>query len=257
MIELLVVIAIIAILAAMLLPALSKAKTKAQGIQCLNNTRQVMLAFKLYADDNQDRVVGSNAANPLTWMTGSLTLNDGSNPSNWDIKQDITKSPLYRYLSSPWVFKCPADRSTVTHAGVNLPRVRSISMNAWVGDYDGGMPAAFGGGARLMKMSDFTQPGPAQTWIYVDEREDSINDGALVVSMVGYPTTPQAIEIIDYPAIYHNNAGGLSFADGHSEIKRWRSGALLKPVAGVDLSRAVSPNNPDIIWLQQRTTHKP
>src|SRR5215831_3092805 len=131
LIELLVVVATIAILASMLLPALSRSKTKAQGIMCMNNGRQMMLAWRFYVDDNRDTVPASfNPGAPHEWVHGSLDFS-GANRSNWDINQDLLKSPLWQYCANnAAIWKCPADHSMVTVKGGSVPRVRSISMNA-------------------------------------------------------------------------------------------------------------------------------
>jgi prepilin-type N-terminal cleavage/methylation domain-containing protein len=154
LIELLVVIAIIAILAAMLLPALNKAKSKSQGIACLNNGRQMMTAWRLYIDDNRDTVPQSYGARE--WVHGMLDFT--ANPSNWDINQDLVKSLLWNYCGkSPRIWKCPADSSTVRVNTTIYPRVRSIAMNAWFDSEDvaGFGPAGF---KIYKKLSDVTSP---------------------------------------------------------------------------------------------------
>ncbi|MEI6357498.1 MAG: type II secretion system protein [Verrucomicrobiota bacterium] len=254
LIELLVVIAIIAILAGMLLPALGKAKTKAQGIACMNNGRQMTLAWRLYVDENQDRVPQSFG--PKAWVQGDLDFSPG-NASNWNVDRDLTNSLLWSYCGkSAAIWKCPADRSTVTVKGVTYPRVRSIAMNAW---FDSTDVSGFGPGFRVYKkMSDLIEPGPSGTWLFLDEREDSINDGEFVVGMNGYPDKPTLWTIVDFPASYHNRACGFSFADGHSEIKKWtdaRTFRVLKKGQGLSLN-VPSARNQDVLWMMERSTRR-
>ena len=268
LIELLVVIAIIAILAAMLLPALAKAKAKAQGIQCMNNHRQLTLAWKMYNDDNRDVILYSSMdgttseKNKYTWMTGGLDFS-GANRSNWDIEQDIKKSPMWPDCgNSPGLFKCPADFSKVVVNGKNLPRVRSISMNFWAGGFagsDSGLPHISGGYWKLyLKTSDFVDPGPSRTWLFLDMREDSIDWGNFATDMTGYPSSPTSWGFFDLPGIYHGRACGFSFVDGHSEIKKWQDGRTAPPLLKdlVIADESPSAGNKDVFWLQDRCTRK-
>jgi len=259
LIELLVVIAIIAILASLLLPALAKAKTKAQGIMCMNNNHQLALSWNMYTLDNNEKVPPNSGNDqsgfngtlyPNTWCAGWFDL-----PSNNDNTNVLflMRSHLWPYHKSLGIWHCPADTSI--DARTKLPRVRSMSMNNWLnpngGEWNGQVAWKL-----IRKTSDMVYPAPAQNWILLDEREDSINDGFFVVDMVGYPNAPGSIILVDFPASYHNRAGGINFADGHAEIKKWidpRTTPKLRK--GVELTLGVaSPNNKDIIWLQQRTT---
>ena len=137
--------------------------------------------------------------------------------------------------------------------GKILPRVRSMSMNNWFGG------SQWNPGWRMYtKLGDLVDPGPAQTWVLLDEREDSINDGEFVVDMGGYPNDPQQFRIVDYPASYHNGAGGFSFADGHAEIKKWtdpRTTPELRRNQPLRLN-VTSRNNQDVLWMQIRSTRR-
>ena len=278
LIELLVVIAIIAILAGMLLPALTKAKTKAQGLQCLSNHRQLVLAWRMYAEDNRDELTyatatpGSRYA-PYSWVQGVLDY-DPNNASNWDINQDIKRSPLWQYCgNSVGIWRCPADRSMVKPAtgpftGQTVPRVRSMSMSIWVGGWkqnDGTVTDAGCSGREwrvYSKFSDLRDPGPTRTWVLLDEREDRINYGNCFTDMTGFPDQPATWRFhFDFPASYHNRAGGFSFADGHAEIKKWVDERTTPPVTlGSSLFYSqeyiASPRNRDIFWMQERSTRR-
>ena len=268
LIELLVVIAIIAILAGLLLPALGKAKLKGQGIACMNNTRQLMTAWRMYVEDNRDTLpfayVEDNPANPkykYAWTHGILSYSDG-NTANWDVDNTIKQGAIWPYCSkSTAIFKCPADTVTVKPTsgpfrGQAIQRARSNSMNSWMGMNEGGW-TWFGGPEfrKYLKMSDLLVPGPSNTWVLLDEHPDSINDGFFCVDMRGYPDPAQA-KLPDLPASFHNKAAGIAFADGHSEIHRWKDPRTMPGIRRTDPPAVSHANNPDVLWLWDHTTRK-
>jgi prepilin-type N-terminal cleavage/methylation domain-containing protein/prepilin-type processing-associated H-X9-DG protein len=251
LIELLVVIAIIAILAALLLPALTKAKEKAQGTMCMSNGSQLIKAWKMYSFDYNDRLV-YNKPTFLTdlhcWAGDVLDWSGSAQNTDPELLKQALLGPYIAQNTK--VFKCPADQVP----GPAGPRVRSVSMNAFVGPRDDQNTPINSLWKQYFKEQEIRLP--TSIFVFVDEHPDSLNDGWFAFCSMADPA--ERIQWSDLPASYHNHAGGFAFADGHSEIKRWLSASTFRPVKknSGDFPLTVGADTRDIQWVAERTTER-
>jgi len=246
MIELLVVIGIIALLAALILPALGRAKAKASAMTCLNNTRQLTLAWTVYADSNEDRCVNNHGVDQTraernTWANQVLAW--GPEPDNTNallLTEALLGAPIGKSTRS---FKCPADRLRAD----NGERLRSYSLNCMVGNPGTLLDKYNRDFRQFMRSSDFSRP--SSVFLFLDEHPDTINDGFFMIRLGRY-------EWSNLPASFHNGSANLSFADGHAETHRWMitgaNGTARPAVRGAVKGDFPADPRTDYLWVMER-----
>ena len=243
LIELLVVIAIVSVLAALLLPVLTRAKATAQGANCASNIRQLAVVWNLYGQDFNGHLPQVDK-----WVVGDMT--DPFDSTNALLLVDRNESVFARYVTAPRIYKCPGDRSVLA---------RSVSMNGRMGNHPSA-PWLGGGGSGYQVFAELHQiRNPAQIYVFVDERSDSINDASFCMDMSNTGNSDgvgssNPYWMIDYPASYHNGSGRLSFADGHVESHRWVEPTTLVPLGQAHPTHT-SATDRDANWLQDHYTH--
>jgi prepilin-type N-terminal cleavage/methylation domain-containing protein/prepilin-type processing-associated H-X9-DG protein len=258
LIELLVVIAIIAILAAMLLPALAQAKVRAQGIACMNQLKQLTLCWIMYTGDNNSHLTLNPELGEFTPYPDPRLLPGGQYyqwcPGNVKVYSAfatnyIEAGAIYPCVNTLNIYKCPADQSVIKFGPISFPRLRSYSMNCWLNPVPGKDATSIFGGSQariFRKDTDLTLPGPSMTFVLIDESSLSIDDGYFA----GTPGLPNYW--INVSATRHGRSGDLSFADGHAELKRWTDKYVFNPPTASGDSFASDPSSGDNAWLEQR-----
>jgi type II secretory pathway pseudopilin PulG len=266
LLELMVLIGCLALLAMTVLPVLAKSRPNSTAFQCLNNNRQLCAAWRMYADDNHDLMVyasvsggtGINPQDQYAWTASQMDFNP-ANRGNWDTNADIVLRPLWPYTArDASIYRCPADKSFVVVSGVSRPRVRSYSMNYYLGGFAGSSGGLQSNYRIYLKTTDLRDPSPAKMLVFLEERWDVINWGNFYIDMTGYsPPNPNSYQFNgDYPGLIHDLASSVSFGDCHAEIHRWRDPRttpqinILSPLPPAESV----PRDVDVAWLQDHAS---
>ncbi|MGA2243897.1 MAG: hypothetical protein ABSH48_02765 [Verrucomicrobiota bacterium] len=261
--DLLAIIVICGILGALLLPALAGTKPNSQAFQCLENQRQLARAWQMYAQDNNGNLApnGDESAQPtsptdttspysIQWCPGRMDFGGpAGGPTNtaW-----IEEGCIYPYVKTVTVYRCPADHSTALEFGQQEARVRSISMNAWINPYNIWNGSV--NGLIFRKENDLGLMGSANIFLLVDENPYSINDAYFAEYPPPVPPAGPDLNWVDYPASYHNGGSGISFCDGHAQIKKWTDAAVLNVRYPDPPALPATLGNADLPWLQAHST---
>jgi prepilin-type processing-associated H-X9-DG protein len=261
--DLLAIVAVLAMVGVLQLPALGDGRGRTKAAICLDNLRQLTRGWLLFAAENDGRLMGNLdggdamsglAAASRGWCVGWLDFSRNLANTNRLFLTEAQLGPYVHKVTS--IYRCPEDTSVSLHGGVPYPRVRSVSMNSYVGERAAPYTTGF---RQFRKLEEITKPSPAGTFVFIDEREDSINDPSLMIDMNGSaPRAPAAYVMVDFPADWHNRGANLSFADGHVEPWHWRDPCTMpRHRPGTLLGLAVpSPNNPDVARIQAAASSK-
>jgi len=258
LIELLVVIAIIGVLAALVLSALSKAKSSARTTVCINNLKQLQLAWGIYADENEDQLIDNPFELASSWYeanwvggimsyeTTPLFVGTHEDSTNTALLLDPKRSQLGPYVKSAGVYKCPSDKSWIRIGGQRLPRVRSYSMNGQMGDrFYPSDPYVY------RRKEEIGRPA----WVLIDAHDDTLFGGFF---QLGAAVTEDPAQYMwsSLPAGRHNGSGVLSYSDGHVEQHKWVDGRTLQPARRFNPGLIPAPNSPDVKWFLRQCGSK-